>query len=208
MSLYSCYVNSGMRVSAPYLRISRELEGRRPLSSLNHPRFGPQTHIASSSCPSEGPSLLCQARGGPWVQAGRGAAPPGPPQPPSTPLMPASCFPVGMDSGSASVSRRREFHIVWKAALPAVGSPKGLESWQHTEKYGLGSSLAFPEPEAWAEGGPSASALCGPGSRGLRLLRVKPVPGFAFRWVSVRPASSQGGCPPPSSGAEGLSPRR
>lgn len=178
-----------MRVSALYLRISRELEGRRPLSSLNHPDSDPKPTSSPLLVPLK--ALLSSAKHG-WA-LGTGWLRCGPTRPSQAPSPADACqlLPCQHGLGSAPVSRRREFHIVWKAALPAVGSPKGLESWQHTEKLGPCSSLAFPEPAAWAEGGLSASALGGPGSRGLRLLRVEPVPGFVFRWVSVRPASRE-----------------
>lgn len=53
VSLYFCSVNSRKTASAPYLLISRELEGRCPLSALNSPDTDPRTHGFSSSLSSE-----------------------------------------------------------------------------------------------------------------------------------------------------------
>lgn len=73
VSQYFCSVNSGKTASAPYLLISRELEGRHPLSALNSPDTDPQTHsivssLSSESCDPPVPPL--PHMGGPSVQGG------------------------------------------------------------------------------------------------------------------------------------------
>lgn len=111
------------------------------------------------------PRLLCPSEGSDWLlsSAGHGVGPRRrlaevcPPRPSPAPQHPPyahQLVPCQHHAGSGSPSWRREFHVVWKAALPAIGSPKGLESPQHTEKYGPRSSVDLLAPTGWAGGGP------------------------------------------------------
>lgn len=106
-----------------------------------------------------GHSLLCyQAWGGPSV------IPLALPSRKAPPLCLPICSTVSSRSGSGPPSLRREWHIVWKAALSAVGNPKGPEEWQHTENYDSRSSADFLELPGRAVGGSPAWAC---GSHGL-----------------------------------------